>query len=214
MWGRAPSPVQRPERSEGERPCRGGRPVRPVGSERAFRRHNHNRQSSSDAGGGNPPARFQKDPAARITRKRAAPAFVPFEGWELRLQSRPAQTARNREPSSEGAQACSPPRKRWVDRRKEVQAPRGERKFVQENSQRWWAHQDLNLEPTDYESAALTVELWAREAGSSISRAEASVRVRQTSTDPEPWPLRTENDFNVPLLSPHPARCSNARAVR
>ena len=41
----------------------------------------------------------------------------------------------------------------------------------------WWAHQDLNLEPTDYESAALTVELWAREAGSSISRAEASVRV-------------------------------------
>ena len=27
---------------------------------------------------------------------------------------------------------------------------------------KWWAHQDLNLEPTDYESAALTVELWAR----------------------------------------------------
>ena len=26
----------------------------------------------------------------------------------------------------------------------------------------WWAHQDLNLEPTDYESAALTVELWAQ----------------------------------------------------
>ncbi len=25
----------------------------------------------------------------------------------------------------------------------------------------WWAHQDLNLEPTEYESAALTVELWA-----------------------------------------------------
>ena len=31
----------------------------------------------------------------------------------------------------------------------------------------WWAHQDLNLEPTDYESAALTVELWAREVQSS-----------------------------------------------
>ena len=30
----------------------------------------------------------------------------------------------------------------------------------------WWAHQDLNLEPTDYESAALTVELWAREVQS------------------------------------------------
>ena len=24
-----------------------------------------------------------------------------------------------------------------------------------------WAHQDSNLEPTDYESGALTVELWA-----------------------------------------------------
>lgn len=30
----------------------------------------------------------------------------------------------------------------------------------------WWAHQDLNLEPTDYESAALTVELWARHVDS------------------------------------------------
>src|ERR1700722_1033078 len=26
----------------------------------------------------------------------------------------------------------------------------------------WWAHLDSNQEPTDYESAALTVELWAR----------------------------------------------------
>ena len=26
----------------------------------------------------------------------------------------------------------------------------------------WWAHQDSNLGPTDYESAALTAELWAR----------------------------------------------------
>lgn len=35
----------------------------------------------------------------------------------------------------------------------------------------WWAHQDLNLEPTDYESAALTVELWARSFGFYIVRA-------------------------------------------
>lgn len=28
----------------------------------------------------------------------------------------------------------------------------------------WWAHQDSNLEPKDYESSALTVELWARRA--------------------------------------------------
>ena len=26
----------------------------------------------------------------------------------------------------------------------------------------WWAHKDSNLEPKDYESSALTVELWAR----------------------------------------------------
>ena len=25
----------------------------------------------------------------------------------------------------------------------------------------WWAHQDSNLEPKDYESSALTIELWA-----------------------------------------------------
>jgi hypothetical protein len=32
----------------------------------------------------------------------------------------------------------------------------------------WWAHQDLNLEPTDYESAALTVELWAHRSTRAI----------------------------------------------
>gem|GEM_PF-6740313 len=34
----------------------------------------------------------------------------------------------------------------------------------------WWAHQDSNLEPTDYESAALTVELWARYAATHFTR--------------------------------------------
>ena len=29
------------------------------------------------------------------------------------------------------------------------------------HSSEGWAHQDLNLEPADYEPAALTVELWA-----------------------------------------------------
>jgi hypothetical protein len=27
--------------------------------------------------------------------------------------------------------------------------------------ERWWAHQDSNLEPKHYECSALTVELWA-----------------------------------------------------
>ena len=30
----------------------------------------------------------------------------------------------------------------------------------------WWAHQDSNLEPQDYESFALTIELWARKESS------------------------------------------------
>ena len=29
----------------------------------------------------------------------------------------------------------------------------------------WWAHQDSNLEPKDYESSALTIELWAQKKG-------------------------------------------------
>src|SRR5262245_8897667 len=32
---------------------------------------------------------------------------------------------------------------------------------TREASRGWWAHQDLNLEPADYEPAALTIELWA-----------------------------------------------------
>ncbi len=29
----------------------------------------------------------------------------------------------------------------------------------------WWAQQDSNLQPKDYESFALTIELWARKLG-------------------------------------------------
>ena len=29
----------------------------------------------------------------------------------------------------------------------------------------WWAHSDLNRGPNDYESSALTAELWAHEEG-------------------------------------------------
>ena len=34
-----------------------------------------------------------------------------------------------------------------------------------------WAHRDSNPEPTDYESAALTVELWAQK-GNKINESE------------------------------------------
>ena len=33
----------------------------------------------------------------------------------------------------------------------------------------WWAHQDSNLEPKDYESSALTIELWARAGSGSLA---------------------------------------------
>ncbi len=35
------------------------------------------------------------------------------------------------------------------------------RSLFQQLLNNWWARKDLNLEPTDYESAALTVELRA-----------------------------------------------------
>ena len=46
----------------------------------------------------------------------------------------------------------------------------------------WWAHQDLNLEPTDYESAALTVELWALELNLAYQR----IGVRPRTLDLSP----------------------------
>src|SRR5262245_51165878 len=37
-----------------------------------------------------------------------------------------------------------------------------------------WAHQDSNLEPADYEPAALTIELWARPQCNATSQMERS----------------------------------------
>ena len=42
--------------------------------------------------------------------------------------------------------------------------PVGQAKGASALFERWWARQDLNLGPTDYESAALTAELRARRA--------------------------------------------------
>ena len=36
---------------------------------------------------------------------------------------------------------------------------------VPETEDAWWAHLDSNQEPWDYESPALTVELWAQTTG-------------------------------------------------
>src|SRR5436189_432932 len=59
----------------------------------------------------------------------------------------------------------------------------------------WWALQDLNLGPTDYESAALTAELRARATLSNIECRTAANR----------WALTTA-DFPRPALPIHPAR--------
>src|SRR5947208_11510267 len=58
-----------------------------------------------------------------------------------------------------------------------------------------WALQDLNLGPTDYESAALTAELRARATLSNIECRTAANR----------WALTTA-DFPRPALPIHPAR--------
>jgi hypothetical protein len=44
--------------------------------------------------------------------------------------------------------------------------PTGRRLHSSQGSK--WAHQDLNLGPSDYESPALTTELWARSTGSCV----------------------------------------------
>ena len=42
-----------------------------------------------------------------------------------------------------------------------------------ERREEWWAHQDSNLGPTDYEPAALTAELWAPMGGNSFVMPDA-----------------------------------------
>jgi hypothetical protein len=80
----------------------------------------------------------------------------------------------------------------------------------------WWARLDLNQEPTDYESAALTVELRAR------SRADSTYHIRRGkrrhSTDPV---SKKDTAFSncqagqvdhIPLRG-HPYHFANPRAV-
>ena len=49
-------------------------------------------------------------------------------------------------------------------------------------TQKWWARQDLNLGPTDYESAALTAELRAPCHAIAISYIEKSYSTHVTRT--------------------------------
>ncbi len=93
------------------------------------RRRTHECQSRNVRIRRSPTARLQKDSADPSTPTKAAPAFAIFEGWELRSQSHSTQAASPGEPSSEGAQDCSPRRKAWVTSRKEAQAPKGRKKF-------------------------------------------------------------------------------------
>ena len=55
-----------------------------------------------------------------------------------------------------GGRAPNEPYRRITDREREGGNPVNLKNL---SNLSWWAHQDLNLEPTDYESAALTIEL-------------------------------------------------------
>ena len=48
-----------------------------------------------------------------------------------------------------------------ADNRSRASVAMPERKKTSSRRARWWALQDSNLQPTDYESAALTIELRA-----------------------------------------------------
>ncbi len=47
---------------------------------------------------------------------------------------------------------------------------------------KWWAHTDSNREPRDYESPALTVELWARYLIGRTTRRAVATAARITAT--------------------------------
>src|SRR5690606_34062829 len=55
---------------------------------------------------------------------------------------------------------ADPAGRRWTVIRPSIKAPRGSVDALgHRRTSMWWAHQDSNLEPRDYESPALTVEL-------------------------------------------------------
>ena len=66
---------------------------------------------------------------------------------------------------------------------------------------KWWAQQDLNLRPSDYESPALTTELWAHQT--SISPAldsQASFFNRGTTVPSSNGPLSGAQTGKKPYI--------------
>src|SRR6266496_6060789 len=80
-----------------------------------------------------------------------------------------------------------------------------------------WAHQDSNLEPADYEPAALTVELWARKEFR-IWDSEFGIRERNLEFVIRFWnPLKpiANSKFQIPISKFYDVRPSrNARSLR
>jgi hypothetical protein len=58
--------------------------------------------------------------------------------------------------------------------------------LIYRNDLKWWAQRDLNPRPSDYESPALTAELWARPKN--LQRSISSEPVVQASYFPESFP--------------------------
>ena len=55
----------------------------------------------------------------------------------------------------------------------------------------WWAQRDLNPRPSDYESPALTTELWAR-----------SCERKRIVRDELRWGKENQNAIGPPILTP------------
>ncbi len=72
---------------------------------------------------------------------------------------------------------------------------------------KWWAQRDLNPRPSDYESPALTTELWAQPAWNQGIAADFKYREPTRlgkDTHSESRPLQTVGQLFRP--SPHPGK--------
>src|SRR5713226_10532467 len=77
---------------------------------------------------------------------------------------------------------------------------------------KWWAQQDLNLRPSDYESPALTTELWAQVTVSKVLAPDRSVKPPAVGFSPGYPPHengRAQHQFGRTAHSPDPRDVSH-----
>src|SRR5436309_11520114 len=92
----------------------------------------------------------------KATRLRAASANQDFRPSRRRSVTPFSQ----RQESASANYRC--PKQDWLKGSAQITpSPRSRNRLRSRKKKKWWARQDLNLGPTDYESAALTAELRA-----------------------------------------------------